>query len=89
MTRNWHITFDPLHLVDVKGDLDKLEGEAKEQGEDIIQAKGPGGTVLDLGWYRKLYRVVLIKNSEWDKPVETRESKTLRQAIEDFRGLLE
>ncbi len=91
MTQNWNITFDPLRLVDLKTDFDCLETDAKEQGEDIIQAetKAKPVKVLDLGWYQDCFRVMLIDGADWVTPLQNLKSDTLEQAMVDFIRILQ
>ncbi|MFF2014910.1 hypothetical protein [Paenibacillus sp. NPDC058177] len=37
--------------------------------EDIFQVTYHEGYVLDVGWYRKEFAVVVIKDSDWENPL--------------------
>jgi hypothetical protein len=65
---SWQITHDPLQLSEAKTNPEQLEEAAREQGEDIIQAKR-GRSTLDLGWYRDRYRMLLIEDENSSAPV--------------------
>jgi len=84
---SWTIAYDPLSLLDEKTDSTQLEDVAREQGEDIVQATR-GRTILDLGWYRDRYRVLLVENANWTTPVRQFEAFDLRSALTAFRDSL-
>jgi hypothetical protein len=84
---SWTVTHDPIRLLDDKTNLAQLENEAREQGEDIIQATC-GCMTLDLGWYRDRYQVLLVKDQNWTAPVKQAEASDLVSALRRFRNLL-
>jgi hypothetical protein len=89
MNSDWNITFDPLFLATSTVDPESIEDQAKEQGEDIIQAERAGDkkVILDLGWYGDRYRVFLVENSDWTEPRKEFDSTTLKDALDIFRRL--
>ena len=81
---SWTITYDPLSLLGETTDSTQLEDAAREAGEDIVQAKH-GSTILDLGWYRDRYRVFVVEDHNWTRPVRQFEAFDLRSALTSFR----
>jgi hypothetical protein len=75
-----------MRLLDPKTNTGELEHEAREQGEDIIQAKR-GSRTLDLGWYGDRYKVQLVEGENWSTPVELAEALDLQGALAAFRDL--
>ncbi len=84
---SWTITHDPMQLWDAKTDSTQFELEAREQGEDILQATR-GNRTLDLGWYYDRYKVLLIEGDDWAAPVRQAEARDLQAALAAFRHLL-
>lgn len=91
MSTPWKVTNDPLQLMDAAAVSAALEEEAREQGEDIIQAErirpGKRAEVLDLGWYRDRYLVLHVVNADWESPIQRIESRDLISALRAFRQL--
>jgi hypothetical protein len=91
MKSGWLITHDPLRPVANRGAIAHLEDAAREQGEDIIQTErsGPEGKkkILDLGWYRDRYLVILTEN-DWARPIIKLEARDLESAMLIFRSYL-
>ncbi|WP_310829405.1 hypothetical protein [Paenibacillus pedocola] len=64
--------------------------------EDIFQvAYRDDSYVLDLGWYRKEFAVVIIKDSDWQRPVLEKRCvmpeqmhKLVRECADFVRGLI-
>ncbi|MDR1969216.1 MAG: hypothetical protein LBQ32_11100 [Burkholderiaceae bacterium] len=83
---SWNIAYDPMQLLVAKDPV-QLELMAQEQGEDILQATC-GNKILDLGWYRDHYKVLLIEDSDWEHPVHQTESSNLQSALALFREFL-
>jgi hypothetical protein len=84
---SWTITHDPVRVFGENTEARELEDEAREQGEDIIQAVR-GRMTLDLGWYRDRYQILLVKDQNWDEPVSRAEANDLGSALKAFRKLL-
>jgi hypothetical protein len=91
MTTSWKITHDPLRLMETAAVFAVLEEDAREQGEDIIQAErqrpGKKKEVLDLGWYQDRYLVFLIEDADWESPIQKIEYRDLGSAMLAFRTL--
>lgn len=72
----WHVEFDPYGFAH---DADWLK--QAERTEDILQLVHvcSDGPIIDLGFYSHSYRVHVIRNKNWECPVEVFESKSERE----------
>ncbi len=75
----WDVEFDPYGFLEHENWL-----ENSEKTEDILQvhhifAVGP---ILDVGWYENTYRVVVVLEGGWDKPIESFQS-TIQSEIKN------
>ena len=62
-----------------------------EKVEDLFQASSRhtdgSSLTLDAGWYQSIYKVVLIKNFNWEIPVEEKECNCINEVIQSIQSL--
>jgi len=80
--------FDPLNVLDVDNSDFNLE-KFKERGEDICQYSSKDGLIIDLGYYNNIFKIHVIKNENWNIPVEVHQSNDLKIIIQKFRDLVQ
>jgi len=73
----WHIEYDPYGFTQRTDWL-----TSAERSEDILQlahiyADGP---IIDVGFYSGLFKVLIIRDSNWDNPHESYESDSSSEA---------
>jgi hypothetical protein len=62
-----------------------------EKTEDILQlahiySEGP---IIDLGWYRNTFKIHVVKNCDWDNPVEVIENRTAEDSANNIYKLID
>ncbi len=62
---------------------DPLDAERDCLREDLIQVVLDSGVILDVGWYpsfsvSRRFRIVAVRDDEWDTPALVKECRTLR-----------
>ena len=88
---NWTVKYDSLGLS-VNIDYTNItEGTAKNEGEDIFQAQSNADPsyIINLGWYRTVYAVMLVIDEEWDDPHKRWEFTTFNEAATFLNYALE
>lgn len=68
---------------------DSLERLYDSLKEDLLQIEFNNSYLIDVGWYPEFsykgtFKIVLVKNGEWDKPkyiLETRSLKKLKDTV--------
>lgn len=75
--RGGRIRYDTLSELPTAVSLKELS--ARELlDEDLLQVEYPGKYILDVGWYSPgLFRVYVIKDFIWDRPLLMLEAKNL------------
>lgn len=75
----WHIVFDPYGFS-----LKSSWLEDAEKTEDILQLAHvyDNGPVIDVGFYRNRYKVYVIKDQDWDEPIEEFESRSCDKIVQ-------
>lgn len=70
---NWHVRFDPYGFA-IHADWLKQA----EKTEDILQLAHvySDGPIIDVGFYSHVFRVCIIRNGNWEDPIETFESRS-------------
>ena len=69
----WHVEFDPYGFAN---QVDWLK--QAERTEDILQLAHvySDGPIIDVGFYAHVFRACVIRNGDWDDPVESFESES-------------
>ena len=49
--------------------LDRPPTPPEPWGEDLAQVEYPENMVLDVGWYRNHFRVLVVRADDWDAPL--------------------
>lgn len=69
--RNWHATFNPYGFAASANWL-----ACAERTEDILQLQHVReGLTIDVGFYDSVFRGVVIKEQDWEAPLETFQSQ--------------
>ncbi len=65
--------------------IEHNELSSGEKAEDLFQASKSYGDsqsiVLDAGWYQSVYKVLLIKDFNWENPVAAKECKDIDEVV--------
>jgi hypothetical protein len=84
----WKVTHDPLGLTAARAAFAAMEEDARELGEDIIQAERllskKKKEILDLGWYQDRYLIFLVEEADWESPIQKIECRDLDSAMAIF-----
>jgi hypothetical protein len=69
--RSWVVSFDPYGFSSKENWL-----EEAEEVEDILQIthSTSEGPILDVGYYGKMFKAVVVSKNDWEQPVESIES---------------
>jgi len=74
----------PLELAE-EWKIEHNELLSGEMVEDLFQASKPSEDsqplILDAGWYQTIYKVVLIKDFNWDEPIVETECKDIDEVV--------
>ena len=82
--KNWDY-YDPYSILD----LDELDESTIYPTEDLLQFTNlQSGTIVDLGYYQKIWIVFIIKNEDWENPLVKIEFQKLLDALFTIEGLL-
>lgn len=88
------VSYDALSDIDETFDLSD-EQFLFSLKEDILQITCPSlGLLLDVGWYpefnpRGRFRIYLIRNENWDQPLEDTTAKNLAQLFATLATIIE
>jgi hypothetical protein len=76
---SWRLKFDPY---DIFSNEDWLAHA--DLTEDILQLQSFGDTdlILDVGYYQDQYRAFVVKNSDWDQPLDAFKSPSVSAMID-------
>jgi hypothetical protein len=74
----------PLELAE-EWKIEHNELFSGEKVEDLFQASKLCGDaqpiILDAGWYQTIYKVVLIKDFNWEEPIEEAKCKDVDEVV--------
>lgn len=87
-----NIDFTPgrvtLNDMDLNPDIPLLD-QIDDLKEDLIQVNYNDEFIVDVGWYPEFdengyFKIFVIEGFDWSSPVIVRESKSLKQLVEDL-----
>ncbi len=98
ITDGWTVKHNRFYELEPKGEL-IIEGVTNNDGwllfdQDLLQMEhGKRKVFLDLGWYpdenpNGNFRVVLIRESDWENPLFRHESKDKDEIVEVINNIL-
>jgi hypothetical protein len=72
----WHVEYDPFGFTKSSGWL-----TSAEKTEDILQLAHiyGDGPIVDVGFYSGLFKVLVIRNNDWDDPHESFASASTKE----------
>jgi hypothetical protein len=71
-TNNIKSSINPFENIDFKsGIVTHIENDFSQEylREDMLQVIYPKDYLLDVGWYRTNFTVLIIKNCDWENPI--------------------